>query len=189
VTLRISLLGVALVAAACSRDGATGATGAKDPIVKDAPSASAPAPGAGSAAPPGSAGSEGGKRVKIEVAPDDVDALSYVRTKRLEAKAEGRTLVVYAGAGWCPPCKQFRAELAQGRLDADLANVTLLVFDVDKDGDRLGNAGYTFQFIPYVALPGPDGKPKDSAQATGKGADAWRALLGKLGGWQRDAPR
>lgn len=189
-SVRPSALALAslLLGAACSRDGAnTGAGGAKDPIVKDGPSP--PASGVAGSPATSVSGTSGSPRVKIEVAPDDVDALSYVRTKRLEAKAEGRTLVVYAGAGWCPPCKQFRAELAQGRLDADLAKVTLLVFDVDKDGDRLGSAGYTFSFIPYVALPGPDGKPKDSAQATGKGADAWRALLGKLAGWQADAPR
>lgn len=176
----------ALVLAGCSRPVAVDAKDAAPPAVKEGNTSSASAhPGKVDDAPKPAETTA----VKIVVAPDDVDALSLVRTKRLEAKAEGRTLVVYAGAGWCPPCKQFRAELASGRLDAKLAKVTLLVFDVDKDGDRLGSAGYTFQYIPYVAVPGPDGKPRDSAQATGKGADAWRALLAKLEAWQTDPGR
>jgi thiol-disulfide isomerase/thioredoxin len=126
-----------------------------------------------------------GERVRIIPAALDTDALSLVRTKRLEAKAEARLLVVYVGATWCEPCKKFKAELESGRLDDRLGRVTLLAFDADKDVDRLGSAGYTFNFVPFVALPGADGHPSDSQQATGKGAQAWRELLGKLDSWQR----
>lgn len=125
------------------------------------------------------------RRVKIVEAAQDSDALSLVRTKRLEAKAEGRVLVVYVSATWCEPCKRLKAELESGRLDERLAKVTLLAFDADRDGDRLGAAGYSYRFVPYVALPGADGHPADSQQATGKGGEAWRELLGKLDTWQR----
>ncbi len=103
----------------------------------------------------------------------------------MKAKAEGRVLVVYVGATWCEPCKHFKQEITSGRLDARLEHVTLLAFDADKDADRLAAAGYTFRFVPFVALPGADGRPSDTAQATGKGSGAWRELLGKLDAWQR----
>jgi thiol-disulfide isomerase/thioredoxin len=123
-------------------------------------------------------------RARIVEAVSDTDALSLVRTERLRAKAENRVLVVYVGAVWCPPCRRFKAELASGRLDARLARVTLLAFDADRDVDRLGAAGYTFNFVPFVALPGADGRPSDSVQATGKGEGAWQELLAKLDAWQ-----
>ena len=123
-------------------------------------------------------------RVRLVEATSDTDALSLVRTERLRAKADGRVLVVYVGAVWCPPCRRFKAELASGRLDGRLARVTLLAFDADRDVDRLGAAGYKFSFVPFVALPGPDGRPSDSVQATGKGEGAWQELLAKLDAWQ-----
>lgn len=126
-------------------------------------------------------------RLEVVTASADSDALSLVRTERLEAKADGRVLVVYVSATWCEPCKKLKEEIAAGRLDDRLGRTTLLAFDADKDLDRLASAGYSFQFVPFVALPGPDGRPKDTQQATGKGGTAWRELLGKLEAWQRDA--
>lgn len=124
------------------------------------------------------------QRLVLEEAAQDTDALSLIRTKRLQAKADGRVLVVYVGATWCAPCKRFKAEVESGRLDARLGKTTLLAFDADRDADRLAAAGYSFRFVPFVALPGADGRPADSQQATGKGGDAWRELLGKLDAWQ-----
>jgi thiol-disulfide isomerase/thioredoxin len=123
--------------------------------------------------------------LRILHASQDSDALSLVRTERLKAKADDRVLVVYVGATWCPPCKRFKEEIASGRLDQRLAKITLLEFDADKDAERLAAAGYTFKFIPYVALPGADGRPAETQEATGKGASAWTELLGKLDAWQR----
>ncbi len=117
----------------------------------------------------------------------DSDALSLIRAKRLEAKAAGRVLVVYVGATWCAPCKRFKAEVTSGRLDDRLGGLTLLAFDADRDGDRLGAAGYSYQFVPFVALPGADGHPAVTQQATGKGSEAWRELLGKLDAWRASA--
>lgn len=175
----VTLAVLAVLAVACSREvvpapTTTDATTTSRPKATPEPPPDAGGPVASALTAP-----------KVIVATADADALSLVRTKRLEAKAEGRTLVVYAGAGWCPPCKRFREELRTGKLDATLAKATLLVFDADADGDRLAAAGYTFQYIPYVALPAPDGRPLDTVEASGKGPDAWRALLGKLDIWQR----
>ena len=122
--------------------------------------------------------------IRVVMVAQDADALSTVRTERLRAKADGRVLVVYAGAGWCEPCKRFKHAVETGSLDAKLPKLTLLVFDADRDTDRLGAAGYKFQFIPYVALPGADGHPTDSAEARTKGSESWRELIGKLETWQ-----
>jgi thiol:disulfide interchange protein len=129
----------------------------------------------------------GAKGVRVVVAPQDADALSVVRTERLRAKAEGRVLVVYAGAAWCEPCKRFKNAIQTGSLDDKLAKTTLLVFDADRDTDRLAAAGYTFQFIPYVAVPGADGHPTDSIETRAKGSESWRELIGKLETWQAAA--
>lgn len=126
--------------------------------------------------------------IRVVMATQDTDALSLVRTERLRAKAEGRVLVVYAGAGWCEPCKRFKNAVQTGALDDKLAKTTLLVFDADRDGERLGSAGYTFKFIPYVGLPGNDGHPTDSAEARSKGSEAWRDLIAKLQTWQANGP-
>ena len=130
-----------------------------------------------------------GAGVRVVMASPDADALSLVRTERLRAKAEGRVLIVYAGAGWCEPCKRFKNAVQSGSLDDKLAKTTLLVFDADRDTDRLGAAGYKFQFIPYVAMPGADGAPADSAEARAKGSESWRELIAKLESWQTTAPR
>jgi hypothetical protein len=142
-----------------------------------------PAQATVSAAPLVSAARAEKPHVRLIDADPDSDALSIIRTKRLEAKSESRVLVVYVGASWCEPCKRFKSELQSGRLDDRLSKVTLLAFDADKDVDRLGAAGYTFKFIPSVALPGADGHPTDTQQATGKGGEAWRELLAKLDAW------
>ncbi|MBS2015248.1 MAG: thioredoxin family protein [Deltaproteobacteria bacterium] len=126
-----------------------------------------------------------GEGIKVVNAPADGDAISTIRTARLQAKAEGRVLVVYVSATWCEPCRRMKDEIHAGRLDDALGKTTLLAFDADKDGDRLASAGYKFSFIPFVALPSADGHPADSLEAKGKGSNAWRELLGKLEEWQK----
>lgn len=125
-----------------------------------------------------------GGKIQVVPAAQDSDALSAIRTERLKAKADGRVLVVYVSATWCEPCKKLKEEIEAGRLDNRYGKTTLLAFDADKDVDRLGAAGYTFKFVPYVALPGADGRPAESQEATGHGKDAWKELLGNLDAWQ-----
>lgn len=130
-------------------------------------------------------------RSKLVVVPAqaDSDAVSAIRTARLQAKADGRVLVVFVSATWCPPCKRMKSEIAAGKLDTRLGKITLLEFDADRDEARLRSAGYTFKFVPFVALPAPDGSPADSQQATGEGDSAWKELLGKLDAWQAAGPK
>lgn len=174
----------------------TMAVGCNNPpakISQDAPSTmAATGPSVTAKASPGpSATTDAGERskgIRTVLAGQDTDALSLVRTERLKAKAEGRVLVVYVGAGWCEPCKRFKSAVQAGSLDDPLGRTTLLVFDADRDTDRLASAGYRFQFIPYVALPGADGHPTDSVEARGKGSEAWRDLVTKLEAWQAKGP-
>lgn len=126
-----------------------------------------------------------GEGIRLTTAAADGDALSTIRTARLQAKSEGRVLIVYVSATWCEPCRRMKDEIHAGHLDAQLGKTTLLAFDADKDGDRLASAGYKFGFIPFVALPGADGHPSESLEAKGKGSNAWRELLGKLEEWQK----
>lgn len=185
----VCTLGVLLVAGACnptpkvSQDAAITLTGGR-----------VTTPTAGTTAtPPTSAtvADAAGPRengIRVVTASQDTDALSLVRTERLKAKAEERVLIVYAGAAWCEPCKRFKEEVHTGRLDEKLPKTTLLAFDADRDTDRLAAAGYHFQFIPFVALPGADGHPTDTQEARGKGSNAWRELIAKLGAWQSRGP-
>ena len=122
------LMAAALVSAcsACnpspkeSRDAPTTPTSAVAIAITTAPSM------APSSAAPEAARTTG---VRIVSASADTDAISLVRTERLKAKAEGRVLVVYAGATWCEPCKRFKEEVHTGHLDEKLPRVTLLAFD------------------------------------------------------------
>lgn len=151
---------------------------------------STPATGGSPAAPASSPApsKSPGDGIKVITAAADGDALTTIRTEKLKAKADGRVLVVYVSASWCEPCRRMKDEIHAGKLDAQLGKTTLLAFDADKDGDRLGSAGYKYSFIPFVALPGADGHPVESQEAKGKGSNAWRELLGKLEDWQKRGP-
>ena len=183
--MRMLAIALTLACGACSRSSA---------ITQDAPAtpsgakpvATATATATASAATEPKPATEMG--VRIVTAGQDSDALSVVRTERLRAKAEGRVLVVYAGAAWCEPCKRFKRAVETGALDDKLAKTTLLVFDADRDTERLASAGYKFSFIPYVGLPGADGHPTDSAEARAKGSESWRELIAKLETWQSKGP-
>lgn len=168
-----------LVGLACA-----GCKDASKPVSAD-PSPPAPVACASAPAPPASAPPPAGAKLRVIEAPVDEGALSTIRTARLQSKATGRVLVVFVSATWCDPCKQLKAEIQAGRLDARLSKIDLFAFDADRDGDRLRAAGYSFAYVPFVALPGADGGPADSQQATGHGGGAWRELLGKLDAWQR----
>jgi hypothetical protein len=94
--------------------------------------------------------------VEASLQGDAVD--SIVRGALARALASKRTLVVYVGAAWCEPCQRFHHAAERGELDAAFPALTLLEFDLDRDGERLGAAGYVSKYIPLFALPGPDGK-------------------------------
>ena len=67
-------------------------------------------------------------------------------------------LLVYVGASWCEPCREFHDAAAAGTLDDSLGALRLLVFDADRDGDALEAAGYHSNLIPLFAVPRIDGR-------------------------------
>ena len=187
-SVRAAGLLTVVVLAACNPSPKIGQDAPTTPTSTSAPTSTTSATTTASQVPPQPAPGPQETALRVVVASPDTDALSLVRTERLKAKAEGRVLVVYAGATWCEPCKRFKEEVHAGHLDDKLPKMTLLAFDADRDTDRLAAAGYRFSFIPFVALPGADGHPTDTQEARGKGSNSWRELIAKLETWQKKGP-
>jgi len=101
------------------------------------------------------------RAVRVLHPPEGSDVAKIVRDASVREKAEGRALVVYVGATWCDPCRRFHQAVERGELDRDFPNLTLLEFDLDKDGERLEAAGYTSNLVPLFVLPGADGRVSD----------------------------
>ncbi|MEO7328531.1 MAG: thioredoxin [Minicystis sp.] len=80
-----------------------------------------------------------------------------VKRELVRARADGRRLIVYAGASWCEPCRHFHDAAAAGKLDTTFPGLRFLVFDLDRDKDALEKAGYGSRMIPLFALPQDDG--------------------------------
>jgi hypothetical protein len=91
----------------------------------------------------------------IKAPPGDVAAI--VKSARTAARAKKRALMVYIGAVWCEPCQHFHHAAELGQLDSTFPNLTLLVFDLDDDGQRLHRAQYAPGYVPYFGVPGDDG--------------------------------
>lgn len=189
---RAALLAVAIALVGCEKSGASQGTtsassGASSPTVASTTQPTGPtaaattaAPSATAPAPPKADG------VRFVDAPEDADTLSTIRSERLKAKADGRVLVVYVGATWCPPCKEFHHKSHAGFFDARAGKITLLVFDADRDTERLGAAGYKFRYVPYFALPRADGHPAEEHEMKGKaGAQTTEEIAQQLEAWQR----
>src|SRR5262249_45611898 len=98
-----------------------------------------------------------------------------IRNELDKAHGEGRQLLVYVGATWCEPCQRFHRAAAHGDLDSAFPKLTLLEFDLDRDGDRLRAAGYRSSYIPMFCAPKPDGTASDkqfAGSVKGEGAVA-----------------
>ena len=74
------------------------------------------------------------------------------------ADAAHLRVLVYVGASWCEPCQRFHAAVQKGELNGALNGLRFLEFDQDRDAGALKVAGYSYQFIPVLALPDPDGR-------------------------------
>jgi hypothetical protein len=120
---------------------------------KSDPPGAEPLPAPPMPAPPIPAGP---KLVFVPAPEGDVAAL--VRAERDRARAEKKQLLVYVGAGWCEPCRRFHEAATSGTLDARLPAIRFVEFDLERDEDRLKDAGYTTQYIPLFAAPLPDGR-------------------------------
>ena len=99
----------------------------------------------------------------IKAPPGDVAAI--VKSARTQARAKHRALMVYIGAVWCEPCQHFHHAAELGQLDVTFPNLTLLVFDLDDDGQRLRRAQYAPGYVPYFGVPGEDGHATSTAMA------------------------
>ncbi|HUJ59132.1 MAG TPA: thioredoxin family protein [Kofleriaceae bacterium] len=108
------------------------------------------------------------------------DVAALVRDTAQRLAAQHRRLVVYVGATWCEPCRQIHDAIIAHRLDTTFPDLSLLVFDLDRDGDALAQAGYQSELIPLFALPGPDGRATKMASGGKKGIDNVGLLTEKL---------
>jgi thiol-disulfide isomerase/thioredoxin len=85
------------------------------------------------------------------------DAATVVRHEQEQASKQGRKLLVYVGAKWCEPCRYFHNAALAGELDSVFGNLRVLEFDLDRDKERLVQAGYKSRLIPLFALAAKDG--------------------------------
>jgi hypothetical protein len=137
-----------------------------------------PAPTAESTARPSPTASHGAApaatRPRFIQAPDNPDPVEPVIQEQVEfAAAAGERALVYVGASWCEPCRRFHAAVTRGELDDLLAKTRLLEFDADRDDPALHRAGYAYEFLPVIALPGADGRSSGrllSGSIKGEGA-------------------
>ena len=96
-------------------------------------------------------------RVEIVDAPATGDLATWVGAEVVRGTRDPVPVLVYVGATWCAPCREFHAAALAGRLDVALGPLRLLELDLDRDGPYLTGAGYTSQLVPLFA-PGADGK-------------------------------
>ena len=114
-------------------------------------------------------------------APAGADVAKLVQSTAAELEARHRRLVVYVGAAWCEPCQEIHHAIEQHKLDTEFPDLTLLAFDLDRDGPRLEMDGYSSELIPLFALPGPDGRASGKKEFGGKkGVDNVPILTAKL---------
>lgn len=134
-------------------------------------------------------GASAARGVLFVPAPAGDDLPSIIVAARADAARAGRKLLVYEGATWCEPCKQFHAAAERGDLDAALPGVTLLELDADRDNARLVAAGYTSQLVPLFARPAPDGT-NSGLQTSGArvGSDYVADLVPRVSALLTDAP-
>ena len=95
--------------------------------------------------------------VEILAGPADGDLKAAVQGEVTKARADGRDLLVYVGAIWCEPCQRFHKAALAGELDKVFPTLRLVEFDLDRDRERLDQAGYRSKMIPLFAVPRADG--------------------------------
>ncbi|MEO6954177.1 MAG: thioredoxin [Polyangia bacterium] len=82
----------------------------------------------------------------------------FVMAQEQRARHEGKRVLVYVGATWCEPCRKLHEAVQRGALDAQFGELRLLEFDLDRDSERLAEAGYVGRFIPLLAVPDEEGR-------------------------------
>ncbi len=113
-----------------------------------------------------------GGRVEIIAAPATGELTTYVAGEVARGTRDQVPVLVYVGATWCEPCRDFHAAATAGTLDAALGPLRLLEFDLDRDEPQLAAAGYTSKLVPLFARPAADGKATGKQiEGVKKGAD------------------
>ncbi len=98
------------------------------------------------------------RKVEIVAAPAHGELAPYVASEVVRGTRDGVPVLVYVGATWCEPCRDFHAAASSGALDAELGPLRVLELDLDRDGGRLAAAGYQSRLVPLFARPGADGR-------------------------------
>lgn len=105
-------------------------------------------------------------------APATGDVAAYVANAVAQGAGEHVPVLVYVGATWCEPCREFHTAVGAGSLDAALGPLRLLEFDLDRDDKRLAAAGYRSEYVPLFVRPDPDGRAsKIRSEGAKKGTD------------------
>ena len=123
--------------------------------------------------------SEGPEWVIVDQVSNVADA---VRKETERATRDGKQLVVYVGAVWCKPCKEFQAASEQRGFGEELSSLRFMKFDWDLHQSPLIRAGYGSQYLPLFVLPNDDGKGSEKRMfgARGKGREAIENLKERL---------
>lgn len=122
-------------------------------------------------------------RGKLELveAPGAGDVVPIIAEAVGQATRDHKQLLVYEGAEWCEPCRHFHDAAAAGQLDQTFGNLRMLVFDADRDGEALAQAGYRSELIPLFAIPRADGTPSGKQiEGAIKGQDAVAQITPRL---------
>ena len=99
-----------------------------------------------------------GGRVEIIAAPATGDIAPYIASEVSRGARDRVPVLVYVGATWCEPCRDFHAAAMAGKLDAALGPLRLVEYDLDRDESQLAAIGYTSKLVPLFARPAADGK-------------------------------
>jgi thiol-disulfide isomerase/thioredoxin len=99
-----------------------------------------------------------GGRVELVPAPATGELAEYVAQEVARGSHDHVSVVVYVGATWCEPCRDFHTAAESGSLDASLGPMRFVELDLDRDGDRLKAAGYSSELVPLFARPLADGR-------------------------------
>ncbi|HTJ80360.1 MAG TPA: hypothetical protein VL400_01520 [Polyangiaceae bacterium] len=162
--LRCCFVVVGLVAlAACEAPNAE-----PDPVAKTSPASAKPR----ATSPP---------RI-VELPEGTVDLRAAITRESAAAASADETLVVYVGAKWCEPCERFKAAVARGELDHELAGVRFLVTDLERDGAQLEAASCSSKMIPLFARAEADGTCSPTRRTEGgiKGEGAVGFMLPRV---------
>ena len=151
----LATMAAAMTQTGCAKTAEPGESTSGAPTTASATPGATPSATSGAAAAPGPWAPTDGVRFSDAPARGDVKGIVY--RELAQAQKEGRRVLVYVGATWCEPCQRFHHAATEGALDGDLGGLTLVQFDLDRDRDRLRDAGYVSDFIPLFTLPSPDG--------------------------------